>query len=143
VPQAERHTPDEMDALLPRADIVITTTPHTPETEGVWNAARFKLMKNSAFFINIGRGKTTKLEDLTTALESGEIAGVGLDVYETEPLPAEHRLWTLPNVLLTPHIAVKDAENIPERRYQILLENARRFVAGEPLQNVVDKAAWY
>jgi len=83
------------------------------------------------------------LEDLTAALESGEIAGAGLDVYEIEPLPAEHPLWTLPNVLLTPHIAVKDAENIPERRYQILLENARRFAAGEPLQNVVDKAAWY
>lgn len=143
VPQAERHTPDEMDALLPRADVVITTTPHTPETEGVWNAARFKLMKSSAFFVNIGRGKTTKLEDLTAALESGVIAGAGLDVYEIEPLPADHRLWTLPNVLLTPHIAVRDAENIPERRYQILLENARRFAAGEPLQNVVDKAAWY
>jgi len=127
VPQAERHTPDEIDGLLPRADIVITTTPHTPET----------------FFINIGRGKTTKLEELTTALEDGTIAGAGLDVYEIEPLPAEHRLWTLPNVLLTPHIAVRDAGNIPERRYQILLENAQRFSKGEPLTNVVDKAAWY
>jgi phosphoglycerate dehydrogenase-like enzyme len=142
-PGVERHTPDELDAVLPRADVVITTTPHTPETEFVWNAARFKLMKNTAFFINIGRGMTTKLEDLTVALETGEIGGAGLDVYETEPLPSEHRLWTLPNVLLTPHIAVKDAENLPERRYQILLENARRFAKGEPLKNVVDKAGWY
>ncbi|MFN8633278.1 MAG: D-2-hydroxyacid dehydrogenase [Chloroflexota bacterium] len=142
-PGVERHTPNELDAVLPAADVVITTTPHTPETEGVWNAARFKLMKNSAFFINIGRGKTTKLDDLVAALRSGEIAGCGLDVYEIEPLPSDHPLWTLPNVLLTPHIAVKDAENLPERRYQILLENARRFAKGEPLKNVVDKAGWY
>jgi phosphoglycerate dehydrogenase-like enzyme len=142
-PSAERHGPDELDALLPRADVVITTTPHTPETEGMWDARRFRLMKPTAFFINIGRGRTTRLDDLTAALEGGEIGGCGLDVFEVEPLPAEHRLWALPNVLLTPHVAVKDAEDLPERRYQVLLENARRFVAGEPLRNVVDKAAWY
>jgi phosphoglycerate dehydrogenase-like enzyme len=142
-PSVERHTPDELDAVLPRADVVIATTPHTPETEGIWNAQRFKLMKNSAFFINIGRGKTTKLDDLTAAIQNGEIAGCGLDVFEIEPLPADHPLWTMPNVLLTPHVAVKDAENLPERRYQVLLENARRFAAGEPLRNVVDKAAMY
>jgi phosphoglycerate dehydrogenase-like enzyme len=100
-------------------------------------------MKPTAFFINIGRGRTVRLDDLTAALERGEIAGCGLDVLEIEPLPADHRLWTLPNVLLTPHIAVKDAENLPERRYQVLLENARRFAAGESLRNVVDKAAWF
>lgn len=139
----ERHRPDELDAVLPEADVVIATTPHTPETEGMWNARRFRLMKPSAFFINIGRGKTMRLDELTESLERGEIAGCGLDVFEVEPLPSEHRLWTLPNVLLTPHIAVKDAEDLPERRYQVLLENARRFATGEPLRNVVDKAAWY
>jgi phosphoglycerate dehydrogenase-like enzyme len=142
-PGVERHTTDELDAVLPRADVVIATPPHTPETEGIWNAGRFALMKNSAFFINIGRGKTTKLDDLTAAIEHGEIAGCGLDVFEVEPLPADHPLWTLPGVLLTPHIAVKDAENLPERRYQVLLENARRFAAGEPLKNIVDKAGMY
>jgi phosphoglycerate dehydrogenase-like enzyme len=142
-PAAERHRPDELDALLPEADVVITTTPHTPETEGMWNANRFRLMKRSAFFINIGRGRTTRLQDLTAALESGEIAGCGLDVFEVEPLPAEHRLWTLPNVLLTPHVAVLDAENLPERRYAVLVDNANRFLANQPLHNVVDKAAWY
>ncbi|MFN8526227.1 MAG: D-2-hydroxyacid dehydrogenase [Chloroflexota bacterium] len=142
-PGVERHGPDELDALLPRADVVIATTPHTPETEGVWNAARFKAMKRSAFFINIGRGKTMKMADLESALASGEIAGAGLDVFEVEPLPAESPLWTMPNVLITPHVAVKDAENLPERRYQILLENARRFAAGLSLRNVVDKAGWY
>ena len=95
-PVVERHTPDELDAVLPRADVVIATTPHTPETEGMWNARRFRLMKPTAFFINIGRGRTTKLDDLTAALERGEIAGCGLDVFEIEPLPAEHPLWALP-----------------------------------------------
>jgi phosphoglycerate dehydrogenase-like enzyme len=142
-PSVERHGPDELDAVLPRADVVIATTPHTPETEGMWDARRFRLMKPTAFFINIGRGRTMLLDELTAALERGEIAGCGLDVFEVEPLPADHRLWALPNVLLTPHIAVKDAENLPERRYQVLLENARRFAAGESLRNVVDKAAWY
>jgi len=142
-PAAERHGPAELDGLLPAADVVVTTTPHTPATEGLWNADRFRLMKPSAFFINIGRGRTTRLEDLTVALETGQIAGCGLDVFEIEPLPADHRLWTLPNVLLTPHVAVMDAQNLPERRYQVLLENARRFLAGRELRNVVDKAAWY
>ena len=142
-PGVERHSPDELDAVLPRADVVIATTPHTPRTEGMWNADRFRRMKRSAFFINIGRGRTTRLEDLTAALEQGELAGCGLDVFEVEPLPSSHRLWGLPNVLLTPHIAVRDAENLPERRYQVLRDNARRFAAGEPLRNVVDKAAWF
>lgn len=143
VPGAEIHPTTELDVLLPRADFVVTTTPHTPETEGMWHAQRFQRMKRTAYFINVGRGKTTKLDDLADAIEQGVIAGCGLDVYEIEPLPAEHRLWTLPNVLLTPHIAVRDAENIPERRFEIILDNARRFAAGSPLRNVVDKAAWY
>lgn len=143
VPFVEKHESAALDSLLPLADFVITTTPHTPETEGMWNKDRFALMKNTAYFVNIGRGKTTKLTDLVEALEQGVIAGCGLDVFEVEPLPADSRLWQLPNVLITPHIAVKDAENLPERRFNILLENARRFAEGTPLQNVVNKAAWY
>ena len=140
---ARIHPPEELDELLPGADFVVTTVPHTPETEFMWNAARFGRMKPSAYFINIGRGMTAKLDDLTAALTDGTIAGAGLDVFEIEPLPAEHPLWTLDNVLLTPHVAVADAEDIPERRYALLADNARRFVAGEPLRNVVDKARWY
>lgn len=142
-PVDERHGPAGLDRLLPRADFVITTTPHTPETEGMWNARTFRLMKRSAYFINIGRGKTCRIDDLADAVEKGVIAGCGLDVYETEPLPAAHRLWTLPNVLLTPHIAVKDAQDVSERRWEVLLDNARRFAAGQPLRNIVDKAKWY
>lgn len=139
----EKHDPTELDLLIPHADFVIVTTPHTPETEGMWNKERFELMKNTAYFINIGRGKTTKLADLIEALEQGTIAGCGLDVFEVEPLPAESPLWQMPNVLITPHIAVKDAENISERHFEVFLENARRFAEGTPLLNVVNKAMWY
>ena len=143
LPYVEFHTPDELDDVLPRADFVITTVPHTPETEFTFNAARFRLMKSSAYFINIGRGMVCKIDDLADAIENGTIAGAGLDVFEQEPLPSDHKLWGLPNVLMTPHVAVKDAGNIPERRFEIILDNARRFLAGEELHNVVDKSKWY
>ncbi len=143
VPFVEKHDPDNIDTLIPLADFVIVTTPHTPETEGMWHKDRFALMKKTAYFINIGRGKTTILADLIEALEQGTIAGCGLDVFEVEPLPAGSPLWKMRNVLLTPHIAVKDAENISERHFEVFLENARRFAEGEPLQNVVNKAMWY
>src|SRR5277367_1214385 len=102
---SEMHRGAALDQLLPRADFVVLTVPHTPETEGFMDRSRFQRMKRSAFFINIGRGGTTKLDDLVAALEAGEIAGAGLDVFEQEPLPASHKLWTLPNVLITPHTA--------------------------------------
>jgi phosphoglycerate dehydrogenase-like enzyme len=139
---AELHRGDELDALLPAADFVILTVPHTPETEGFMNRTRFQEMKKTAFFINIGRGMTTRLDDLVAALRAGEIAGAGLDVFEQEPLPADHPLWTMPGVLLTPHVAGY-GPYLDERRYDIILDNCRRFLAGRPLRNVVDKARWF
>jgi phosphoglycerate dehydrogenase-like enzyme len=139
---AELRPPEALDELLPRADFVILTIPHTPETEGLMNAARFARMRPSAFFINIGRGKTTRLDDLVAALRGGKLAGAALDVFEEEPLPAGHPLWSMPNVLLTPHVA-GFGPYLDERRYEILVDNARRFVAGQPLRNVVDKAHWF
>ena len=109
----------------------------------MWNADRFAAMKDTAYFINIGRGMTCKLDDLVDALDNGEIAGAGLDVYEIEPLPEGHPLWQMENVILTPHIAVADAVNIPERRFELILENARRLVEGRDFVNVVDKEKWY
>jgi phosphoglycerate dehydrogenase-like enzyme len=140
---AEIHEPGELDVLLPEADFVVTTVPHTPDTEFMWNADRFKLMKPTAYFINIGRGMTTKIDDLANAIESGEIAGAGLDVFEIEPLPSDHRLWQMDNVLITPHVAVSDAENIPERRFEIILENVKRMLDGREFINIVDKDKWY
>src|SRR5712691_2180151 len=81
--------PDALDALLPLADFVILTVPHTPATEAFMNRARFRVMKRTAFFINIGRGRPTRLDDLVDALSAGEIAGAGLDVFEQEPLPTD------------------------------------------------------
>jgi phosphoglycerate dehydrogenase-like enzyme len=134
--------PDALDALLPLADFVVLTVPHTPDTEGFMHRARFQRMKRSAFFINIGRGRTTRLDDLVAALRAGEIAGAGLDVFEQEPLPADHPLWTMPGVLMTPHTA-GHGPYLDERRFDILLDNTRRFLAGAPLRNVVDKASWF
>ena len=139
---AELHRPEALDSLLPRADFVILTVPHTPATEGFFNRARFQQMKRSAFFINIGRGKTTRLDDLVAALNAGEIAGAALDVYETEPLPADHPLWLTPNVLMTPHMAGY-GPYLDDRRFQIMADNCRAFAAGRPLRNVVDKASWF
>ncbi len=139
---AELYPPAELDRLLPLADFVIMTVPHTPQTEGMMNAARFKRMQRSAFLINIGRGMTVRLDDLVVALRHGEIAGAGLDVYEIEPLPAEHPLWTAPNVLLTPHTA-GHGPYLDQRRLEIILDNMRRFSADQPLRNVVDKLNWF
>ena len=139
---AELHPPDALDVLLPRADFVILTVPHTPATEGFMHRERFRQMKRGAFFINIGRGMTTRLDDLVAALRAREIAGAGLDVFEQEPLPADHPLWTLPGVLITPHTA-GFGPHLDERRLEILLDNCRRFARGQPLRNVVDKAAWF
>jgi phosphoglycerate dehydrogenase-like enzyme len=138
----ELHGPDALDALLPGADFVILTVPHTPATEGFMNRARLQRMKRSAFFINIGRGMTTRLDDLVAALRAGEIAGAGLDVFEQEPLPADHPLWTMPGVLITPHTAGY-GPYLDDRRFEILRDNCRRFLAGQPLRNVVDKAGWF
>jgi phosphoglycerate dehydrogenase-like enzyme len=138
----ELHAPSALDDLLPRADFVILTIPHTPETEGLMNAERFGRMKRSAFFINIGRGKTTRLADLDAALRNGTIAGAGLDVFEEEPLPPDHPLWSAPNVFITPHTA-GFGPYLDDRRLEIIVDNARRFVRGEPLRNVVDKAHWF
>jgi phosphoglycerate dehydrogenase-like enzyme len=139
---AELHPAAMLDSLLPRADFVILTVPHTPATEGFFNTTKFRLMKPTAFFINIGRGMTTKLDDLVAALQAGTIAGAALDVYEQEPLPAGHPLWGLPNVLLTPHMAGY-GPHLNERRFQIIQDNCRAFAEGRPLRNVVDKANWF
>lgn len=138
----ELHRPADLDALLPEADFVISTTPETPETQGLFDRARLQRMKRTAYLINISRGAVVVLDDLVAALRAGEIAGAGLDVFEIEPLPADHPLWTLPGVLLTPHVG-GEGPYLDERRREIVQENCRRFAAGQPLRNVVDKRSWF
>ncbi len=102
---------------------------------------QLRLMKKTAYLINISRGGVVDLEALTHALQNAEIAGAGLDVFETEPLPSEHPLWDMENVIITPHVAGVDIHT-RERHIGGLKENLRRFIAGEPLKNVVDKQRW-
>ena len=128
--------------LLVQSHFVVIAAPHTPETEKLFRRAQFRQMKETAYLINIGRGMIVDLADLTAALEAGEIAGAGLDVFETEPLPADHPLWKMENVIITPHVAAA-SPRIAERHLAVLLDNVRRFANGEELRNVVNKAKWF
>ncbi len=133
---------DRLSDLLGQSDFVAVAAPHTPETVKMFRRPQFQQMKRTGYFINIGRGATVDLTDLVAALQAGDIAGAGLDVFETEPLPADHPLWKLENVIITPHVAGY-SPRIAERHLAVILENIRRFVAGEPLKNVVNKAMWF
>lgn len=135
-------TIERLPELLATSDYTVIAAPHTPETEGLFNRALIQKMKPSAILINIGRGAIVKLDDLVAALQAGEIAGAALDVCEIEPLPSEHPLWTMPNVIITPHVAAA-SPRVPERHLETLVENVRRFVNGEPPLTLVDKRKWY
>lgn len=132
---------DRLDDLLAEADFVVSCVPHTPETFKLINADQLNRMKRTAYLINISRGVVVDLAALTHALQAGEIAGAGLDVFETEPLPSDHPLWDMENVIITPHTAGVGPYTA-ERRVEVVTENLRRFVAGEPVRNIVDKNRW-
>jgi phosphoglycerate dehydrogenase-like enzyme len=134
--------PGELDAQLGEADVVVLTVPHTPQTEGMINAERLAKLRSTAYFVNVGRGPTVHLGALVDALDQGHLAGVALDVFDEEPLPPGHPLWQHPKVLITPHVAGA-GPHADERRFAVLLENARRFTSGRPLVNVVDKSNWF
>jgi phosphoglycerate dehydrogenase-like enzyme len=133
---------DQLPALLAQSDYVVIAAPHTPETEKLFRTEQFAAMKPTAVLINIGRGVIVDLADLTAALQEGQIAGAALDVFEVEPLPPEHPLWGMDNVILTPHVAAA-SPRIAERHTQVLLENVRRFAAGQEPFNLVDKRRWF
>lgn len=134
--------PDELGRLAHDADFVVNCLPLTAETTGIFNKQFFGGMKRSAYFISIGRGRSTVTSDLTAALKQGTIAGAGLDVVDPEPLPPDNPLWHAPHLILTPHISANTA--VAERyRDAVLLENLRRYVAGEPMLSVVDITRGY
>ncbi len=139
---AQLEKPERLNALLPQADVVTICAPLTPETKGMFGSAQFSLLKPSAYFINIARGKEFDNLALDQALRNGKLAGAGLDVTEPEPLPADHPLWKAPNLIITPHIANGSPE-CQARIRNLFIENMRRFASGEPLLNVVDKKAGY
>jgi phosphoglycerate dehydrogenase-like enzyme len=136
---------DGIDCLadvLAFSDFAVIAAPHTPETAGLFNAATLAHLRPKSYLINIGRGAILVLDDLVAALKAKKLAGAALDVYEIEPLPADHPLWDFPNVILTPHTAGYSPV-IAERHLAVLTENVGRFARGERLINVVDKALWF
>ena len=139
---AELYTPDSLGEILPEADFVIVTVPETPATQGMFDAEFFRRMSRRGHFINIGRGATTILNDLVTALEAGEIRGAALDVFQVEPLPSDHALWSLSNVIITPHCAGA-GPYLDDRRTDLFIENCVRFNDGAALKNVVAKDNWF
>ena len=134
--------PERLGDLLAQADFVVIAVPQTPHTEKLFRREQFRQMKPTAYLINVARGAIVDLAELTAALEAGEIAGAGLDVFEVEPLPEGHPLWRMENVIITPHVA-SQSPRIAERHLAALLDNVGSFTRGEPLLNVVNKAVWF
>ena len=132
----------EVVELAANADVVVNATPLTPATRGMFDAAFFAAMKETAYFVNVGRGESVVTADLVTALQEGTIAGAGLDVTDPEPLPSGHPLWSMPNVILTPHIAA-GSDLVGGRFRALVVENLRRYARGDPVLSVVDLARGY
>jgi phosphoglycerate dehydrogenase-like enzyme len=128
---------EETVSLAAQADVVINTAPLTEQTRGMFDAAFFAAMKPSAYFVSVGRGASTVTDDLVAALRSGQLAGAGLDVTDPEPLPDGHPLWSVPRVIISPHVAGR-SDRSRDRLFLLVEENLRRYVAGEPLYSVVD-----
>ena len=140
----EVHLLEDLDSLLPQADVVAVTLPGTDATRGLMSRERLAKMKEDAVLLNVGRGFIVDTEALCDALERGHLSGAGVDVTDPEPLPPTHRLWNIPTAVVTPHISgFYHLRETHERIVGIFLENLRHFQAGEPLRNLVDFATGY
>jgi D-2-hydroxyacid dehydrogenase (NADP+) len=138
VPEIDRVVPRErVDEVLPTADVVIVAMPLDDGTRGFLSAARIALMKETAILVNISRGKVVDEPALIRALAEGRINGAGLDAFAEEPLPVSSPLWDLPNVLMTPHVGGNGGRELWRRMGELVRENTRRYLSGEPLNNVV------
>jgi phosphoglycerate dehydrogenase-like enzyme len=143
VPGVDRVVPPERFAEVAReADYLAVTAALTPQTRGMLSADILRALKQTAWVINIARGPIVDERALIDALRSRRIGGAALDVFETEPLPKDSPLWTFDNVILTPHVS-NSSPKVRERSLALVTENVRRFKAGEPMLNVVDRAAGY
>jgi phosphoglycerate dehydrogenase-like enzyme len=133
----EYYPATDLHRALGQAEHLVLIAPHTPETEGMIGARELALMPRGAILVNISRGALVVEEALVSALRSGQLAGAGLDVFAEEPLPADSPFWEMPNVLVSPHSAsTSDGEN--RRLTDLFCENLRRYLAGEPLVNVLE-----
>lgn len=134
--------PSALHDMLAQSDYVVIALPHTRETERIFGERELRAMKPTAHLINVGRGSVVDEPVLVRALTEGWIAGAGLDVFAREPLPPESKLWDLPNAYITPHVAGNLLGSEP-RLVALFCENLRRYMAGEPLKNLVDKELGY
>ncbi|MGI6358198.1 MAG: D-2-hydroxyacid dehydrogenase [Bacillota bacterium] len=138
----ELYSNSELNNVLPRTDFLVLIAPHTPETENLIGRQQLEAMPQGSVLINIARGQLVVEQDLIDSLRSGHLAGAGLDVFATEPLPADSPLWAMPNVLVSPHSAsTSDREN--ELITDLFCENIRRYLNGQPLLNVLDPERMY
>lgn len=136
------HPPAELDAVLAESDVVVLTAPLTADTRGLIGGGQLRRMKRDAILVNVARGKLIHEGELAAELARGTIAGAALDVFEHEPLAPGNPLWDLPNVIVTPHTS-GFRDNYWTLAVDLFASNIRRFERGEPLANVVDKAAGY
>lgn len=134
--------PDELLKLAKEADFVVNCLPLTPQTTGIFNKNFFAALRPGTYFLSVGRGRSTVTADLIAALKSGRVAGAGLDVVDPEPLPTASPLWRAPNVIITPHVSA-DTALADEQRNAVIVENLRRYTAGEPMLSVVDVERGY
>ena len=140
----ELYTLEKLDECLPKADVVLLSLPETPETRGLFDAKRLSRMKEGAILLNAGRGNAIDTPALCDAVESGHLRGAGLDVTDPEPLPPDHRVWGVKDIVITPHVS--GGFHLPythDRIVQICVENLRRFLAGEELLHRVNREAGY
>jgi phosphoglycerate dehydrogenase-like enzyme len=138
----EMHTPDHLHALLPRADIIAVTAPHTPETQHVFGKCEFDLMKDGAGFISYSRSRLVDYAAMREQLQNDRLSAI-VDVFDEEPLPSSSPLWHTPNLILTPHSSSNDPEQHAARSLDLLFENLARFLNQEPLENIVDPVLQY
>ena len=134
--------PEELLKLAKEADFVVNCAPLTAQTTGIFNQEFFAALRPGSYFLSVGRGRSTVTADLVAALQSGRLAGAGLDVVDPEPLPGDSPLWKLPNVIITPHVSA-DTAVAEEMRDAVIVENLHRYAAGEPMISVVDVERGY
>ena len=134
--------PDHLDEAIPQADVVFISAPHTEQSHKMIGPRQFEMMKQHSYFVAVSRGGLYDMNALLKALDEKRLAGAGVDVTDPEPLPPGHPLWKFDNVIITPHVAGR-SDHDRERMTDTIKENLKRFVAGEPLLNVVDKQKGY
>ena len=134
----------ELDSILPQTDLLAMSLPATSQTKGILSRERLALLPEGAYIVNVGRGSAIDEEALADNLESGHLAGAALDVFQTEPLPANNRLWKTKNLLITPHVAGNmTLPYTKDKNVQMFIEDLKNFAEGKPLHYLVDRKLGY